>query len=90
MKKIITVFIGLLIVGLVFLAGCSEKKIIWKSVPQGDFKRDDRNPREVCLSLQEFYKMEKCSLIEFKASRDKNECADGMSVAGCFSCKFEC
>lgn len=68
----------------------AEKKIIWKSSIQGDEVKDSRNPNNVCRSLQKSKELENCSLVLAKESRNPNECMDGMSMAGCFACKFEC
>jgi len=65
-------------------------KSFWKSVPQGDFVADTRDSAEVCEGIQAAEKLDKCTIILSKSSMDKLECADGMSVAGCFACKFEC
>ncbi|MDD5041390.1 MAG: APC family permease [Candidatus Peribacteraceae bacterium] len=61
------------------------------SVPQGDLVLDMRDPREVCLDLQqERAGMHRCTLEAAKASQMEEECTDGMSIAGCFACEFTC
>ena len=64
--------------------------ILWKSEALGDFVRDDRDPNSVCKIIQSEQGLNNCSIIISRKSQDKSECADGMSVAGCFACKFEC
>ncbi len=64
--------------------------ILWKSEAQGDFVYDDRDPNSVCKKIQSEQGLNNCSIIISKKSENKTECADGMSVAGCFACKFEC
>lgn len=63
---------------------------LWKSSPQGDFVEDTRDPGDVCKEIQSQEGLENCDIIISKESNDESECADGMSVAGCFACKFEC
>jgi len=82
----------LLLLFLVLLAGCTVgPRIVRMSSPQGDLVIDTRDPREVCLSLQQEKKtVQHCTLQEAKASSEERECVDGMSIAGCFVCTFEC
>ncbi|MFH0851902.1 MAG: hypothetical protein V1876_04105, partial [Candidatus Peregrinibacteria bacterium] len=81
-----------LLLSLVLLTGCTiGPRIVRMSSLQGDFVVDTRDPREVCLALrQEKKKAQHCTLREAKASSKERECVDGMSVAGCFTCTFEC
>ncbi|MDO8667596.1 MAG: hypothetical protein Q7K35_00670 [bacterium] len=97
MKKALA--LSSLLFGLVFLAGCQQPttndnqpklKIIWKSQAKGDYVADNRDPESVCKIVQTDNNMNNCNLLLSKSSADKTECADGMSVAGCFACKFEC
>lgn len=64
--------------------------IFWRSIAQGDFVRDDRDPKNVCEKIQAEQGLSDCQIIISKKSRSKDECVDGMSVAGCFACEFSC
>ncbi len=64
--------------------------MIWKSEVQGDYVHDDRDPNSVCKKIQTEQRLNNCTIIISKRSNDESECVDGMSVAGCFACKFEC
>ena len=68
----------------------TNDQIFWKSQPQGDFIRDDRDPAVVCKNLQTEQNLNSCDLLLSKKSINAEECADGMSVAGCFACQFAC
>lgn len=105
MKSFISLLVFLLVafIWTCFLSGCSQnnvkqdvgivqknENIVWHSEPQGDFVTDTRDPFEVCRSLQSKNNLKSCRLLTAKGSQDKKECADGMSVAGCFACEFDC
>ena len=72
-------------------------KIIERSVPQGDLVPDMRSPIEACnpiiKEVQDSNPNLNCRLIDSKrvdSSDDWKECIDGVNIAGCFTCKFEC
>lgn len=71
-------------------APADSHMVIWKSEIQGDYTYDDRDPHSVCKKIQSEQGFNDCRIIISKRSNDKLECAYGMSVAGCFACKFEC
>lgn len=79
-------------IGLVFLVGCtSSPRIVWVSESAGDEAPDTREPSAVCMHIQtEKTELQTCTLLESKYSNEQKECVDGMSIAGCFACKFEC
>jgi len=66
-------------------------------VPQGDFVLDESLPDDACGAIiQEvqnanpklYYVLIHSERIDLDDNLD--ECVDGASVAGCFSCIFEC
>lgn len=69
---------------------CSIDHIFWKSDSQGDEVLDERDPANVCKELQTEQNLNNCNIIISKKSENREECVDGMSVAGCFACKFDC
>ncbi len=71
-------------------APAASHMMIWKSEAQGDYVHDDRDPNGVCKKIQSDQELNDCRIVISKRSNDKSECVDGMSVAGCFACKFEC
>jgi hypothetical protein len=76
---------------LFLMTACvSSPHVVRLSTPQGDFVPDMRDPRGVCVAMQEERGMSNCILKEAKASSKRDECPGGMSVAGCFACIFEC
>jgi hypothetical protein len=76
----------------------TSPKIIKRSVLQGDEIYDPRSPVEACNSLTEEIQDSNhdlnCQLIDSKRIDSyedfDRECVDGASIAGCFSCTFEC
>ncbi|MDD4318926.1 MAG: hypothetical protein PHW10_01205 [Candidatus Peribacteraceae bacterium] len=84
-------FFLLALASVSLLTACSSSRIVLRSVPQGDFVADTRDPAEVCeqVRLKEGG-LQNCANLTAKASRDEKECVDGMSVAGCFACAFRC
>jgi hypothetical protein len=90
-------------VGIVFFArtpGVVETPLVYKtSIPLGDLIPDQRTPEEACSSylpsVQEKYAELMCNLESSEQVAPTEEdamerCVDGMSVAGCFVCIFEC
>lgn len=69
---------------------------IKRSEIQGDYVRDERTPEEACNPLLSEVKSSNpnlnCRLTDSKRIDDylPDECVDGISVAGCFACTFEC
>ena len=100
-KLIITLVIILaiifVIVIIIFSPTSSSPKTIERSVVQGDYVKDSRSPIEACNSIiqevQDSNPNLNCRLIDSKRidfSDDWDECIDGASIAGCFTCTFEC
>ena len=84
---------------IIFLSSANTSpQIIKRSVLQGDEIYDPRLPVEACNSLAKEIQDSKpnlnCQLIDSKridSYQDfDRECVDGASIAGCFSCTFEC
>jgi hypothetical protein len=96
MKKIIFPAIVILaIVSILFLNSTdSSPKIIERSVMMGDYVVDTRSPEEACggitQEVQDSNSGLKCRLIDSDVPEDSSECIDGASIAGCFTCTFEC
>ncbi|MBL7055280.1 hypothetical protein ISS07_00030 [Candidatus Woesearchaeota archaeon] len=70
--------------------GCEQSSIIQTSVPQGDYVKDELALEEACNSIEDYVD---CKLLDSKkvdVMDNLNKCVDGASVAGCFSCTFEC
>jgi hypothetical protein len=102
----VVVVLTMLMPGLMLLAGCGPEEdaeetppqIIKRSVSQGDEVYDSRSPVEACNSLikdiQDSNPTLNCQLIDSKRIDSgegvDSECVDGASIAGCFSCTFEC
>ncbi len=97
MKK--TILFLLLLISFI-LAGCAQQnpadnrvnsdKIVWKSVALGDEEPDKSDAKSVCEQIQTENNMDNCSLLLFGKSINEADCVDGMSVAGCVFCKFDC
>jgi hypothetical protein len=77
----------------------ASPQIIKRSVLQGDEIYDPRLPVEACNSLAKEIQDSKpnlnCQLSDSKRIDSYHqdfdrECVDGASIAGCFSCTFEC
>lgn len=97
---------GILVVVVITIVGVGllvlnkpeiSPKIINRSIPQGDFVKDTRSPIEACNSIikevQGSNPNLNCRLIDSKridSPDDWKECVDGASIAGCFTCEFEC
>jgi len=85
-----------IIIAVIFLAACKPhvSSTMTTTLPQGDEIRDERTPAEACDPLLE-EKYRGCRLvyserIDASAPDYLERCAKGGSVAGCFSCTFEC
>ena len=101
-KLIISLVMTLAIISIAiiifFSSTNTSPQIIKRSVLQGDEIYDPRSPVEACNSLIKEIQDSKpnlnCQLIDSKridSYQDfDRECVDGASIAGCFSCTFEC
>lgn len=94
MKK---TFIIPLLLSIILVSGCNNKtpkqndsNIFWKSEIQGDEIPDERKPEIVCRNLQDNQGLNSCTIINAKKSENSEECSDGIGVAGCFACQFDC
>ncbi len=101
MKKgfLIVIILAIILVLLIVIFSFKDNspKIIERSVSQGDYVRDDRSTIEACNSIiQEVQNSNpnlNCKLIDSKrvdSPDDYKKCVDGASIAGCFTCTFEC
>ncbi|MFA6527923.1 MAG: hypothetical protein WCT46_00055 [Candidatus Gracilibacteria bacterium] len=76
---------------------------VMRSIPQGDIVYDSRTAEEACteylydLQKTDYYQDYFCSLYSSEridsgtaTETDLAKCTDGLSIAGCFSCLFEC
>jgi hypothetical protein len=85
------VFLLLIILSMLFVAGCNNKIITLGGV-RSDF--DDPGPVELeCQMYLESYNQAhqtNCILIESKIGSTFEECPGGLSPQGCSICKIKC
>ncbi|MEK7849995.1 MAG: hypothetical protein AAB213_04200 [Candidatus Omnitrophota bacterium] len=75
----------------------SFRRIIKRSVGQGDYVRDQRSPQEACNTIKQSVCTDNsgfdCKLIDsgrVDSPKDFVKCVDGVFMGGCFSCVFGC